>query len=88
MAKEERDGRKIGLVILVAVGTGTVIGALIVLAVVGRRADRAPDPEAVDELTQKAHRVLDELSENVSALVGKSRSLLETVELETVQDTE
>lgn len=88
MAKEERDGRKIGLVILAAVGAGTVIGALIALAVVGRRADRAPGPEAVGELTQKAHRVLDELSENVSALVGKSRSLLETVELETVQDTE
>ncbi len=86
MAKEERDGRKIGLVILAAVGAGTVIGALIALAVVRRRP--APGPEAVGELTQKAHRVLDELSENVSALVGKSRSLLETVELETVQDTE
>lgn len=86
MAKEERDDRKIGMVILVAVGAGTIIGALIALAVVRRRAERAP--EAVGELTQKAHRVLDELSENVSALVGKSRSLLETVEWETVQDAE
>ncbi len=76
MAKPTRT--EIGLLILAGVGAGTLLGATVGL-LLGRRA-AAPDGAAmagtVDELKERAEHVLDELSENVSELVGRSRQML------------
>jgi gas vesicle protein len=78
MAKPTRT--EITLWILAGIGAGTLIGASVGL-LVGRRSGRqtnAAMAETVDALKERAERVLDELSADVSDLVGRSRELLES----------
>lgn len=75
MAKPTRA--EIGLLVLAGIGAGTLLGAVIGLLLDRRAAGPGGAAMAgtVDELKEKAEHVLDELSENVSELVGRSRRM-------------
>lgn len=76
MAKLNRA--EIGLLLLASIGAGTLIGALAGLLLGRRAAMRTSDAltGSVDDLKERAEQALDELSVNVTELVGRSQHLL------------
>lgn len=69
---------EIGLLVLASVGAGTLIGALAGL-ILGRRAARRTSEVltgSVEELKERAEQALDELSNNVTELVGRSQHMI------------